>query len=353
MESTRSETTGPDTSQSETTRSARALDRGTSGPEARTAPDTRSERTTRVLNLVSNRDARFFEQQVRTLEERGVDCETVTPPGDHLAGEDVTERSVGDYLRFVPQVVRESLDGYDLVHANYGLTAPMALAQVRLPVVLSLWGTDLFGEYGWLSKRCARHCDAVIVMSEEMARELDAPCHVIPHGIDMEKFAPRPTDEARAHVGWDPDARHVLFPYPPSRGIKNHERARRLVERADDRIDRDAKLQVVYGVPHAEVATYMNAADALLLTSDHEGSPNAVKEAMACNLPVVSTDVGDVADRLDGVSLATVSDDDDELLAGLVDVLDDPRPSDGREAVRDISLRRTGERIEAVYESVT
>lgn len=305
-----------------------------------------------VLNLVSNADARFYEQQVETLERRGVACETVTPPGDHLAREDVTERSVGDYLRFVPQAIRESLDGYDVVHANYGLNAPMALAQVRLPVVLSLWGSDLFGEYGWLSKLCARHCDAVVVMSEGMARELDTPCHVIPHGVDIDRFEPRPTAEARAEAGWDPDARHVLFPYPPSREVKDHPRASRLVERARDRIDADVELQVVYGVSHDEMPTYMNAADALLLTSTHEGSPNSVKEAMACDLPVVSTDVGDVRKRLEGVSPATVSDRDDELVAGLVDVLADPRRSNGREAARDVSLRRMGERIERVYESV-
>jgi glycosyltransferase involved in cell wall biosynthesis len=150
-----------------------------------------------VLNLVSNQNARFFQQQTKTLERRGIACDTVTPPGDHLAREDVTERSVGDYLRFVPQVVSESFDGHDLVHANYGLTAPMGLAQVRLPVVLTLWGTDLLGEYGWLSKLCARYCDAVIVMSDEMAHELGEPCHVIPHGIDMDRFAPRPKAEAR------------------------------------------------------------------------------------------------------------------------------------------------------------
>jgi glycosyltransferase involved in cell wall biosynthesis len=306
----------------------------------------------RVLNLVSNEDARFFQQQEEILERRGVDCTTVKPPGDHVARDDVTERSVGDYLKFVPQVIDESREGYDLVHANYGLTAPMALAQLRLPVVLSLWGTDLMGEYGWLSKRCARHCDATIVMSDEMARELGQPCHVIPHGIDMDRFAPEPKAEAREAVGWDPDSRHVLFPYPPSQDVKNHPRARRVVERASERVDADVELQVVYGVAHDEVPTYMNAADALVLTSEREGSPNSVKEAMSCNLPVVSTDVGDVRDRLDGVSPSAVSDDDGDLAAALADLLADPRPSDGREAIRDISLNRMAERIEGVYESV-
>ncbi len=306
----------------------------------------------KVLNLVSNEDARFFEQQEEVLERRGIDCTTMKPPGDHVAREDMTERTVGDYLKFVPQVVSEAGNGYDLVHANYGLTAPMALAQLRLPVVLSLWGTDLMGEYGWLSKRCARHCDATIVMSDEMARELGQPCHVIPHGIDMDRFAPEPRAEAREEVGWDLDARHVLFPYPPSQDVKDHPRARRIVERASERVDADVELQVVYGVAHEEIPTYMNAADALVLTSKREGSPNSVKEAMSCNLPVVSTDVGDVRDRLDGVSPSAISDDDDELVAALADLLADPRSSDGREAIRDISLDRMAERIEGVYESV-
>ena len=304
-----------------------------------------------VLNLVSNRDARFFQQQTEVLSQQGVDCTTSTPPGDHSTDGNVDRRPI-DYVRYFPKVLRESMDGHDLIHANYGLTAPMALAQARLPVVLSLWGSDLMGEYGWLSERCARHCDAVIVMSEEMARELGEPCYVIPHGIDTDRFAPRPTEEARAELGWDPDARHVLFPYPPTHEVKDHPRAQRLVERANERVEADVELQVVSGVPHAEVATYMNAADTLLLTSKREGSPNSVKESLACNLPVVSTDVGDVRERLDGVSPATVSDDDDDLVAGLVDVLEEPRRSNGRQAVRDISLARMGEQIRGVYETV-
>ena len=305
-----------------------------------------------VLNLVSNADARFYKEQTKALERHGVDCATATPPGDHLAREDVTERSPGDYVRFVPKVIRESTNGYDLVHANYGLTAPMALAQIRLPVVVSLWGTDLMGEYGWLSKACAKAADAVIVMSEEMARELGDSCYVIPHGIDMEKFAPRPKAEACERVGWDEEARHVLFPYPPSQGVKNHPRAERVVESASERLDEDVRLQTVYGVAHDEMPMYMNAADALLLTSEREGSPNSVKEAMSCNLPVVATDVGDVRERLDGVSPSRVGQSDAELVDGLGNVLAEPRRSDGREAVRDISLDRMGERIRGVYETV-
>jgi glycosyltransferase involved in cell wall biosynthesis len=228
----------------------------------------------------------------------------------------------------------------------------MALAQLRLPVVLSLWGSDLLGEYGWLSKRCARHCDAVIVMSDRMAAELDAPCHVIPHGINLSRFAPQPKAEAREAVGWNRRAKHVLFPYPPTRGVKDFPRAERVVTAAARQVEGPVELQSVYGVPHDEMSTYYNAADVLLLPSKSEGSPNSVKEAMACNVPVVTTDVGDVAERIADVSPSYVCESDDELVAGLVDVLSSPRRSNGRENVQDISLERMGERIHAVYKSV-
>lgn len=307
--------------------------------------------TMRVLSLVTKRGVGVYEQQVETLREAGVEVDTLVPPGSHgVAGRE--SRSPVDYLRFFPQVFRRSLDGYDLIHANFGLTAPMALAQVRLPVVLSLWGSDLHGEFGWLSRLCARWCDAVVVMSEAMADELDRDCHVVPHGIDFEKFRPEPKADARARLDWDEDARHVLFPYAPDRTIKNFPRAERVVERARERLDSPVRLQTVSGVSHDEIPTYMNAADVLLLTSDAEGSPNTVKEALACNLPVVSTRVGDVPERLDGVRPSAVCDDDADLADALADVLSNPRRSNGREAVRDLRLERTGARLRDVYETV-
>jgi len=137
------------------------------------------------------------------------------------------------------------------------------------------------GEYGWLSKACAAHADAVVVMSDEMAAELDRPCDVIPHGIDLDRFTPQPTADARRDLEWEEDAHHVLFPYPPERGVKNYGRAARIVEIVSQRFDDPVRLQTVTGVPHKRMPTYMNAADALLLTSNREGSPND-REGGAC-----------------------------------------------------------------------
>lgn len=304
----------------------------------------------RVLNLVTNPDARCFEKQVRSLGDLGVESNSLAPPGDHdVTGDVERHRSVFDYLRFYPTVLRHSFGDYDLLHANYGLTGPAAVAQPNLPVVLSLWGSDLHGRYGWVSRLCARRADAVIVMSETMAADLEIPCHVIPHGIDPDQFSPRPQRAAQAELSWDPEVRHVLFPYPPVREVKNYPRAERVVAAARERLDVSIALHPIVGVPHDRMSTYMNAADVLLMTSSHEGSPNTVKEAMACNLPVVSTDVGDVRERLDGVVPSAVGRTDAELVESLCTILKRGERSNGRGAVRELTDEWTARRIHEVY----
>ena len=304
-----------------------------------------------VLTLTTNADAPFMNQQMAALEERGVSFTTLSVAGEVAADVD---RSPTDYLRTVPRVIREAGNGYDLIHAHYGLTGPMALAQLRKPVVLSLWGSDVHGPVKPVSSACAPLCDEVVVMSEEMREALGRDCRVVPDGVDLDRFRPEPRERAREKVGWNDvgDAYQVLFPYSPEREVKNYPRARRIVNAADNLLDRSVELRTVYGVDHDEVPDYMNAADALLLTSRSEGSPNSVKEAMACNLPVVAVDVGDVRERLAGVEPSRVATGDEELLTGLMDVLERGERSNGREAAREVSVERTADRLLEIYERV-
>lgn len=299
----------------------------------------------KVLQVVTSRRP-FFECQLRALERRGIESEVIALPGNP------GERSPVEYLQTYPRVLKNGFGDFDLVHANYGIITPLALAQPTRPVVLSLWGSDLMGKRGNLSQRFARYCDEVIVMSEEMERELSRDAHVIPHGIDLEQFKPIPDHEARRQVGWNTDEKHVLFPYDPDREVKNFPLAETVVERVRDTIDEPVNLQVLHGVDHDEVPLYMNAADALLLTSHREGAPNTVKEAMACNVPVVASDVGDVHDLLETVTPSAVCETETELVASLTEVLDRESRSNGRDIIRErgLSLEQMGEEIEAVYE---
>lgn len=316
----------------------------------------RSQDDLRVLSLVTNHDSQFYTHQVQTLENHGVSTTTLPVPGENTSASKnshgTARRSVFDYLRFVPTVLGEATGSYDLLHANYGLTAPAALGQRELPVVLSLWGSDLMGSCGWLTRRCVPHADAVIVMSKQMAGVLDRDCYVIPHGVDLDRFRPQPQQEAQRQLDWDPDVQHVVFPYPAKRTVKNFPRANRVFEAAAQQYSGAVEFHTITGVDHAEMPTYMNAADVLLLTSKREGSPNTVKEALACNLPVVATPVGDVPERLDGVRYSTVGESDGELVDGVVRALQADERSNGREHVQQLGLEAMGNQIIEVYQAV-
>ncbi|USZ70843.1 glycosyltransferase family 4 protein [Natronosalvus halobius] len=301
-----------------------------------------------VLHLITSTRS-FFEQQISVLEERGVECTVIGVPGEYTAD---SPRTPVDYLRFYPKVLSHVWSGeYDLIHGHYGLVAPFALAQPTRPVVMSLWGTDLMSDMRWLesiSRYGARFADATIVPSPAMSRELDTDHVEIPFGVDTEQFRPVPRADARERVGWDPDERIALFPYDPNRDEKDYPRAERIVERADA----DIELRTIDGVPYEEMPYYMNASDALLVTSKREAGPMVIKEAAACNVPVVSTDVGFVRDTIGEVDNCIVSDDDADLAAGLETVLDGDRRSNGREVVDGLSLDAMGDRLLECYRDV-
>ncbi len=309
-----------------------------------------------VLQLVTNDQAPFFKQQIRSLEELGITSEICTPDGSHSSTE---SRSVGSYARMILQTLRDSSHPYDLVHANYGLTAPAALVQRRLPTVLSLWGSDLLGSMRPLSRFCARKVDEVIVMTPAMADSLSVPSHIIPHGIDTDAFRPMSKRQAQLEVGWGLDEKHILFPYHPSRTIKDFPTATRVTAAVREQLDMDITLHTLLDVPHDQMPYFYNAADVVLITSKREGSPNAVREALACDRPVIATDVGDIALHLDQVESSRVCQSRSDLIDGVVDALTEestvPRsgttPSkSGREQAKTHSAEKMAQEIKAVYE---
>lgn len=328
-----------------------------------------------VLQISSSR-MEFFEDQVRILDELGLDCDSLSYPPEGNGGDgEVRREKVHDGILdkiyghnalyygiraadFYPRILKTAWQGdYDIIHLNSGMVAPLGLAQPKRPVVLTLWGDDLLGDRlrGYqpaITKLCAKRCARVVVRSEEMREALPCDAEIIPSGIDMRKFRPVDRTEAKKTVGWEADTRHVLFPYPKRREKKRYPVAKQVVEAVAAQFDDHVELQVIENVPHEQMYQYYNAADALLLPSLREGSPNTVKEAMACNVPVVSTDVGDVRTRLGPVDNSHVCASDEELADGLRAVLERDERSDGRTHVRDVSLHRMGQRLIGIYEEV-
>lgn len=307
-----------------------------------------------VLSLVTS-ETSFYRQQEEHLKGHGVEVDTHTVSGKEVVDGGPEEmRGYSDYLKALYEFHRNyTPSDYDVIHANFGLTAPIALSQFSTPVVMTLWGTDLMGKYGPVTKLCARRCDGVMVRSEEMAEMLPCDAEIVPSGVDLELFRPIPMAEARREIGWSEESFQILFPYSPGYTRKNYPLAESVVNAVSDELDTTVELRTISDIEHEEVPVYMNAADAVLLTSSREGSPNTVKEAMACNVPVVTTDVGDVELRLRDVTNSYVGSDEDELVSGLKRVLQSGERTNGREEVREVSWENVTKTIIALYRRVT
>lgn len=156
--------------------------------------------------------------------------------------------------------------------------------------------------------------------------------------------------EARERMGLDPDRKYVLFSGAFDNTVKNAPLAKAAMDLVPD-----AELLELTGFSRMQVATLMQAVDALLMTSFTEGSPQVVKEAMACGCPVVSVDVGDVRDVTDGVAGCFVTDRDEESLASAIEeALRFGRKTSGRDRIigKGLTNDLIARRIIDVYESL-
>jgi glycosyltransferase involved in cell wall biosynthesis len=272
------------------------------------------------------------------------------------------------YLQALPGVWSKVVN-YDLVHAHFGYSGWVARGQLRRPVVVSFMGDDLLGtphengRVGAMSRlvvqinRLMSHTmDAVIVKSAEMARVVaPVPAYVIPNGVDMDFFRPIKRIEACAQLGLDLTKRYVLFPGDPKLSRKNYPLARAVFERAISSLSFEVELITLGDVPYVKVPLLMNASDCMLFTSFIEGSPNVVKEGMACNLPIVSVSVGDVPELLEGVEGCFICSREVEVLAeALMIVLHTQKRCNGRDilAQKDLDHISVARKIAKVYNEV-
>jgi teichuronic acid biosynthesis glycosyltransferase TuaC len=265
-------------------------------------------------------------------------------------------RSRLNYLKGALEVLwKTSRIDYDVVHAHYGQSAFPAWFRWKAPLVVTLHGSDVLVRglfQSFCSRVVSRFADAVIVVSEEMRRRISG--LVIPCGVDLEVFRPYDRHAARARLGWSKDKHLILFPFDPGRSVKRYDLAKAAVERVANE-GLDVELVTVFSVENREMPWYYSAADAMILCSDSEGSPTSVKEALACNLPVVATDVGDIRDILRGIEGTRIcSQDVGELAQSLREVLEISQRGgfDGRTAMTRYDETHTADRIVGLYRDV-
>ena len=242
-----------------------------------------------VTNLVPDESApqrgRWVRDQVAEVRARGVEVDEFGFP-----------RGRSNYLpatRRLRALLRR--ERYDLVHAHYGLAGWVARAAGARPLLVTFHGTDVRHPIvGPLSRRLAWRADLVAAVSRALFAEEDGRpglpavpgSAVLPCGPELGRFAPTPRAAARAALGLEPEGRYLLFPANPGRAEKRHDRAAALAEAAG------ATLLTGGSIEPEAMSTWMNAADAVLVTSDYEGFGMAAIEALACDVPVLSTPVG-------------------------------------------------------------
>lgn len=256
----------------------------------------------------------------------------------------------------------------DILHAQYGKFTALMAAFAGAPLVITFRGTDINRNTKYslprsvsgilASQLAAFFARGVVCVSNEIRTKVWArrcrPAIVLPTGVDLRLFRPMDRAAARRTLGYAAHERVVLFNASKNPDVKDPALAQAAVDHAAARMDHMRFVVLDGTVRPEDIPLYMNAADALLLTSRTEGSPTVVQEAMACNLPVVSVDVGDVRERLEGVQHCTVvSSREPALLAAeLIRLLENPRRSDGRMHAAALGIGSIAARIAEFYRVV-
>ena len=291
---------------------------------------------------------RFVREQVDALREEGVDVEL-------LSFQSGTRR----YPRAVATIRRHlRRQSYDLVHAHFGLAGWCASLAGARPLVVTFHGTDVRHPVtGFLSRRLVGRLDLIAPASRALLQaeggrpglpwRLGATA-ILPTGANLERFRPTPRAEARERIGLAADGRYLLFPAARSRPVKRYDRARELAESLG------AELLSGEGIDTELMPIWVNAANAVVVTSDNEGFGLAAIEALACDVPVASTPVGIAPFLLDGVAGCHVGPFDVERWAGALRAhldAEDPR-IDGRDRAAWFAARPMARRVLEAYREV-
>jgi len=237
----------------------------------------------------------FIKSQGESLKEKGVELDYFPVKGKGIKG----------YFKNSKAIKKEAKK-YDVIHAHYGLIGLLcALSFTKKPLVLSVMGSDAYGSYNIEGKRIFKSYfimiltqlamiapKVLIAKSKNILKYIPFKnkTQIIANGVNFSMFKPLDKDVCREKLNIQTRKKVLLFLGNPEDPRKNYD----LVQRAAKQVtDKDFLLINPYPIKHKDFVTYLNASDAFILASYNEGSPNVVKEAMACNIPILSTDVGD------------------------------------------------------------
>lgn len=286
----------------------------------------------------------FVLDHVRALRAAGVDVDVlfIDGPASKL-------NYVVGFFRLWAHLCRRR---YDIIHAHYVYSGVVARMQFGTPVVITSHGSDTLGMEGCLLRKLYPMVDAVTITSkqnQERVGLLDT--HILACGTDTDVFRPLDRAEARKNLGWPADRMTMLY-------VGRNDPLKRL-DILSDAVDivreqrAEVDLEMVVNAPREKVADAMNAADVFVFASETEGSPVVIKEALACNLPIVSVDVGDVVETISDIDGCYICERNPQSMADhVLKVLDRHQRIDGRKYVEAFSTKAVAQRLIRIFDDV-
>ncbi len=297
----------------------------------------------------------IIKNQGESLKREGIDIEYYLLKHSGIVG----------YIKSIPELKQYLKNNkFDIIHAHYGYCGIVShFARSKEKLVVSMMGS----EFLWSKiskKKCAgfihktlnnlfcRYYDHIIVKSRELFSYLDKEndnSSVIPNGVSFERFKPINNEIARDFLKWSKDEYYFVFPGNDERPEKNFKLAKESVLKTG----LDINIIPFKNIPNEDLVYYYNAADLVLFTSVYEGSPNVIKEALACNAKIISTPCGDVPEILSGCTGCRLVDYDSESIKkAIVELLNSNEQSNGREVIVYLQDNIIASKIVKIYESL-
>jgi len=296
------------------------------------------------LELHNHAIGEFIFEQNKAVEKSGIIYDYFLVKKSGLNG------YIQELNRFI-YYLKEKDYKFDIIHAHGGHIGSIVNTQRKVPVITTYHGSDInYPLNRMISMNALLFSKANIFVSMEIFKKVQkfARGIVIPCGVDMDNFKPIDKLECRKILGLNKNEKIVLFAGRRERKVKNYELAEKSINLS--KVDKFIELK---DYARNEVNLLLNAADLILLTSFSEGSPQVIKEAMACNCPIVATDVGDIKQIIsdtEGCYLASF--DPNDVADKIKLALQFNKRTNGREKIKELDNNIIAKKIVDVYEKV-
>lgn len=290
-----------------------------------------------VLGKKKGRDVSpFIISQAESLKDNGVEIDSFIYNGTGLI----------NYLKAIP-LLRKKIkhNNYDIIHAHYSYSSLVAiLTFYRIPIVTSFMGSDVLG-FRKIDKIIkiivAKFSKIIIAKSKQIAESIaynNKGIEIVPNGVNFNTFKVIDKSLTKNDLKLNSNIKYILWVGDAKRKEKNFKLAEetfRIIKTAIENVE----LIQIWGVTQKRLNKYYNGCDVFLLTSLYEGSPNVIKEAMACNCPIVSTDVGDVKEVIGNTAGCYIcSYDPGDVAKKIKMALDFGKRTNGRQRILELGL---------------